>query len=107
MADTTKSSPNVWQALNAWAGTLPPWQRAILANAIKTRTLNDSQIAEVYDLFLQEVGLKEKQAGPEITVDVAGRPADTVIKTLRLEKIDGLSGSNALPEGAALTFGPA
>lgn len=106
MTEPASSAPTVWQALDAWAGTLKRWQRGVLARAIKLRVLTDAQIADVYDLFLQETGLKEKQDDAEITVDVSGRPVDPLTKTFRLEKIDGLSGVNALPEGATLTFGP-
>src|ERR1035437_8827049 len=106
MAEAALTTPTVWQALDVWASKLKPWQRAILAYAIKGRTLNGPQIAEVYELFLQEIGLKDKQEAPEITIDVTGRPADALTKQLRLEKIDGLAGVNALPNEASLTFGP-
>ena len=103
----TAKTRDVWQALDGWARTLKPWQRSILAHAIKSRSLDDLKIGEVYELFLQEAGLKETQSATEITVDVTGRPADLLTKQLRLDKVDGLDGVNALPKDSSLTFGPA
>lgn len=107
MANSNSTTPTVWQALDSWATALRPWQRAIIAHAIKARELSDALIDEVYEIFLQDAGLKDKQDTAEITIDVAGRPADALTKKLRLEKIDNLDGINALPKGTALTFGPA
>jgi hypothetical protein len=69
--------------------------------------LTEAQVNEAYEIFLQDVELKDKQDTIQTTVDVAGRPADAPTKQLRLDKVDGLDGINALPKGAALTFGPA
>ncbi len=107
MTESTSPTPTVWQALDSWAVKLKSWQRAILADAIKSRVLTDAQIGEAYEKFLQDAGLKEKKDEAHITVDVAGRPADVLSKQLRLDKVDSLDGINALPKGAALTFGPA
>jgi hypothetical protein len=97
MANSNSSAPTVWQALDGWAATLKPWQRAIIAHAIKARELSEARINEVYGIFLQDTGLKDKQDATQITIDVTGRPADALTKKLRLEKIDNLDGINALP----------
>jgi hypothetical protein len=104
---SSSSPPTVWQALDEWAATLRVWQRVTLAYAIKGRVLTEAQVDEVYELFLQEAGFKDKQGDPNVAVDVTGRPVDVPTKQMRLEKIDSLAGINALPDGAALTFGPA
>lgn len=102
-AETTQT---IWQALDNWASSLKPWQRLILRLAIKERNLSDAQVDEVYDLFLQEAGLKDKKDVAEISVDVSGRPTGATTRLLRIDRIDGLVGVNALPADAALTFGP-
>lgn len=95
------------QALDGWAKTLKPWQRCALAFAIKGRVLTDSQIEEVYARFLEEAGLQDKHERDEVAIDVSGRPAEAASKPVRLERIDGLSGVNAIPNGTAMRFGPA
>lgn len=106
MANTEKT-PSVWQALDGWGKTLKPWQRCALAYAIKGRLLSEAQIQEVYARFLEEAGLRDKQERGEVAVDVSGRPAEAATKSVRLEQIDGLSGVNAIPDGASMRFGPA
>lgn len=98
---------SIWQALDAWAKVLAPWQRRILAYATKHGRLSDAQIDEVYGEFLIAAALapkpeKEKPAEP---IEVSGRPAAALADPLVLTRIDQLRGVNALPEDAALTFG--
>jgi hypothetical protein len=62
MAKSEPETKNVWRALDGWAGTLKPWQRVILAHAIKSRSLGNADIDEVYELLLEEYGLKESQS---------------------------------------------
>lgn len=100
------SIPSVWQALDEWAPTLSPWQRRILAYAARSGPLNREQIDEVYRLFLEEIGLREKTEGREAPAHVSGRPATALMETLRLQRLDNIVGVNALPDGCALEFGP-
>jgi len=98
---------SVWQALDTWAKGLKPWQRRILAYATRDRSLNEGQIAEIYQLFLDDAKVQEAEKRDEIAIAVTGRPANEAAKSMRLERITNLSGFNALPEGSCLTFGPA
>src|SRR6266542_5148667 len=105
MADSTPSTPSVWQALDAWAEKLKPWQRRILAYAIRGRSLNEAQITEVYRLFLEESLLRKPEKREDVPVDNSRRSARESTKPLRLDGISELSGFNALPDGASLVFG--
>ncbi len=49
--------------------------------------------------------LQDKVERPEISVDVSGRPKDSLSTQFRLEEIDGLDGINAIPNTASLIFG--
>src|SRR5665647_3655242 len=106
MTIKNQGTSSIWQALDAWARTLKPWQRAILAHAISSGRVADDQIDGIYDLFLQEVGLKEKQARSNtVALDVSGRPATVLSDKLLLHNVGDLVGINALPAGSSLTFG--
>ena len=105
--ETEPTTPTIWQALNQWAEKLKPWQRQIIAFAIQHGRLSSKQVETVYALFLRRAWPGNEKAHDPITLDVSGRPADTLLEKLRLERLDELAGINALPAGAALTFGPA
>ena len=98
-------APNVWQALDGWAAQLNPWQRRIITLATRGRTLTAAQIDSVQQLFLAEHKLCVPQDASD-EPDVSGRPAEALTQQLHLQRIDGLCGVNALPEGSALTFAP-
>jgi hypothetical protein len=97
---------SIWHALNAWASTLKPWQRQTLAFAVIGGPLGDNEVQAVYELFAEEAGLVEKRPREPIVVDVSGRPANAHGEPLRLDRIDGLVGINAIPDASALTFAP-
>lgn len=101
------TTPTIWQALNQWAQKLKPWQRQIVAFAIQQGRLSSEQVETLYALFQEEHGLATKKHHDPIALDVSGRPADALLEKFRLERLDELAGINALPPGAALTFGPA
>jgi hypothetical protein len=107
MADLVPSPPSVWEALDSWAGKLSPWQRRILTHATRGRALNETQIGEVYQLFLEDLKLREKAQRAEVTDLVSGRRPAEAAKPLRLDRITDLNGINALPNGSFLEFGPA
>jgi hypothetical protein len=106
MADPVPNSQTIWQALDGWAGGLRPWQRRILAYSTRGSRLDDGQITEIYGLFLEEIKLKEKGEGDDVPVAISGRPTEALAKPLRIDRVSELIGINALPEGAALEFGP-
>jgi hypothetical protein len=106
MANQELTTPNVWQALDHWAAQLKAWQRRILVFATRGGTLTSDQIDAVHQLFLAESNLCEPQAGCEASLEVSGRPAEALTRSLHLRRIDALCGVNALPDGSALTFAP-
>jgi len=106
MGDETSTSPTIWTALDAWAKGLKAWQRRILVLATEHRHLSEKDIDEVYEIFLGTSDLKKVQPPPEIPFNVSGRPADPLPEPLRLDRVDCLSGVNALPENSALAFCP-
>lgn len=106
LANQELTTPNVWQALDRWAVQLKAWQRRILFFATRGGTLTSDQIDAVHQLFLAESNLCEPQAGCEASLEVSGRPAEALTRSLHLRRIDALCGVNALPDGSALTFAP-
>lgn len=97
-------SRSVWAAIDAWASELKRWQRAILSDAIKSRTLSADAINRIYVLFLEDHLLQSANGNIVVKVDVSGRPSEPLSGALHLQRIDGLDGVNALPNNAALTF---
>jgi hypothetical protein len=106
MEDQDVTIPNVWKALDGWAVQLRPWQRRILALATRGGILTSAQTNEVHELFLAECKLGEPQSPRDVALDISGRPPETLTKRLHLQRVDGLCGVNALPDGSALTFAP-
>jgi energy-coupling factor transporter ATP-binding protein EcfA2 len=94
---------NIWQELECWAESFKPWQKLALCHAVHFGSLGDSQIGEVYSVFLHNNGLAED---PKVTipVEIIGRPLSAVPSPIRLARIDGLQAINALPLTAVLTF---
>ena len=106
MGDAKPTTVTVWQALDAWAKGLEPWQRRILILATEHGRLTDDQIDEVYDLFLESAGLAHTKEREEVPFRISGRPEEELSAPLYLDGIGDLSGVNALPDGCSLTFGP-
>jgi hypothetical protein len=92
MADSTADAQSVWHALDAWAKTLKPWQRQILAYATRGRSLTENQISEIYELFLEDSKIDEPKQRAEIAIDVTGRPSFETVKPLQLDRICDLRG---------------
>lgn len=107
MADSTTSVRSVWQALDVWSVKLAPWQRRLLAYATRSRSLNEDQIGEVYQLFLEDTKLQKAAPRKDVILDVSGRQQGEAVKPLRLDGVSELHGINALPDGSSLVFGPA
>lgn len=101
-----RPAPTIWHALNSWAKTLKAWQRHILVRATEQGRLTDNDIDNTYGLFLEETGLADKQERAEVEFNISGRPTAVLSAPLCLDRIDGLSGVNALPNGSSLCFGP-
>lgn len=90
----------IWQALEAWANTLAPWQRKVISLAVDHGRLTHVEIQQVYAELLSP-------STPEnVSIPDSSGSAEPLSASLRLDRIDGLRGINALPAGAALTFGP-
>src|ERR1700726_1539731 len=97
----------IWQELDTWAQNFNPWQRLILAYAIRFGRLTQTQIDEVYSVFLHDNGLAEKLETPiAVSAAITSRPTSAVPTPIWLTRIDNLRAINALPSSAALTFSP-
>jgi hypothetical protein len=106
MGNNIPSGRTVWEALDSWAATLKPWQRRVLELAVKKGSLASDDIDEVCQLFLESCDLAPKQDRSAVATAITGRPIEALTAPLRLDRIDQLSGINALPDGSSLTFGP-
>jgi hypothetical protein len=52
---------NIWQELESWAEGFQPWQKLALCHAIRYGSLADSQIDEVYSVFLHNNAKRSKK----------------------------------------------
>src|SRR5262249_5923857 len=73
--------------------------------AVHFGSLTDSQIGEVYSVFLHNNGLADDPQ-VETPEKITGRPMSVEPSPIRLTRIDSLQAINALPPTAALTFSP-
>jgi energy-coupling factor transporter ATP-binding protein EcfA2 len=90
----------IWNALEAWANTLPPWQCKIIELSVDHGRLTKDELARIYGEFLSPT------TGQPVSITEPSSGSQSAIKQLVLNKIDELSGINALPETTVLTFGP-
>ena len=98
----------IWGQLDSWAQGFRPWQRFVLANAVRIGRLTDEQIDRAYQVFLQDHGLAEASDPPiEVPVAISGRPAEAAPMPIWLRRVGDLRAINALPAGGELTFSPA
>ncbi len=54
----------IWNQLDVWAQGFKPWQRFVLAHAIRFGRLTDEQIDQAYSLFLTDNNLGEAPDPP-------------------------------------------
>src|SRR6266568_4320957 len=97
-------SKSIWEALGAWGNGLAKWQRCLLSKAISKGRLSTEDIAEVLEILQDANGLSDSKE--EERSATASPRAEKSYKPLRLAKIDGLAGINAIPDGSTLTFDP-
>jgi hypothetical protein len=62
---TQGQATSIWQELDAWAQGLKPWQRFVLAHAVRVGRLTDRQIAQAYTIVLHD---NELAAAPKLSV---------------------------------------
>jgi hypothetical protein len=97
-------TPSIWNELEVWSKDFAPWQRLLLAAAIRFGTIPDTVLQQAYSLFLAEHGLgKVPDPYPNIPNSVTGRASESSGRT-RLRRIHSPSGINRLPLSAELTF---
>ena len=103
-----KTSNSIWSQLEAWGRTFKPWQRFILANAVRFRQLTDEQVNQAYALFLHDNKLGDTSNPPvEIPPTISGRPDSAPLSSIWLKRIGHLRAINALPPESELIFSPA
>jgi energy-coupling factor transporter ATP-binding protein EcfA2 len=101
-----KAHTTIWQQLELWAASLSPWQRYVLATAVRERTLSEGHCDTAYKIFLEATGLVPKAKKlAQIPHSITGRPEGTTATPLKLSAICNLHNINALPNGARLEFG--
>lgn len=107
MSDINSAAPtSIWDALRTWAQTLAPWQRLALRLAVEHRTLSNAQIDLVYNAFLVQRDLAPRPADEQVVDDSFPVRSDhAAAPPVVLDRVDGLVGVNAIPDGQALTFG--
>jgi hypothetical protein len=106
--ETNPPPTTIWNQLDAWAQGFRPWQRFVLANAVRTGRLTDEQINQAYGLFLRDNNLADaSEPAIEVPSAITGRPACADPVPIWLKRVGDLQGVNALPTTAELTFSPA
>ena len=97
----------IWSQLDGWAQGFRPWQRFVLANAVRIGRLTDEQVERAYQVFLEDYGLSGASDPPiEVPAAISGRPAEAAPMPIWLRRIGDLCAINALPAGGELTFSP-
>jgi hypothetical protein len=95
---------SIWEELETWSKGFAPWQRLLLAAAVRSGTIPQSTLEQVYSLFLAKYDLaKIPEPYPDIPASVTGRVVNTSGKA-RLRRIHSPSGINRLPLSSELTF---
>lgn len=98
----------IWTQLDVWAQGFKPWQRFVLALAVRFGRLTDEQIDQAYSLFLHDNNLGQAPDPPiDVPATITGRPDSAAPAPIWLKRIGDLCAINALPMAAELTFSPA
>lgn len=105
--DTPPVATTIWQELDTWAQGFKPWQRYILATAVRIGSLTDQHIDQAYALFLHDTGLGNAPTPPiEVPATITGRPSDAALIPIWLTRVGDLKSINALPRASELLFSP-
>ena len=81
-------SVTIWQELDTWARDFKPWQRFVLATAVRHGRLTDEQIEQAYNQFLYDYSLGNANDPPiEVPSVITGRPASTAPTPVWLKRI--------------------
>ena len=106
--ESSSSRDTIWGQLDAWARNLKPWQRFVLASAIRNGTLSEEQIEQAYSIFLHDNNLAQEPCHEiEIPDAISGRPLDALPGPIWLNRVGELQSVNALPCDGELTFSSA
>lgn len=98
------SSPSIWSALELWSKSFSPWQKLLLATAVRSGTVPQAVIVQAYNLLLADHGLGEvPKPEIEIPTSITGKEVDNT-PSPKLLGIHSPSGINRLPLTAKLTF---
>lgn len=97
----------IWAQLDAWAVRFKPWQKFILATAVRQGRLSNAQVDVAFEIFLRDFGLSDRtEKVAEIPSAITGRPQTNAPTQAKIVRIGSLSAVNALPSTAELTFSP-
>jgi hypothetical protein len=108
MSDESPSSTpvlrSIWDELEIWSKGFAPWQRLLLAAAVRSGVIPQGTLEQAYSLFLSEYVLaKVPEPYPSIPDSVTGRVLNSSGRA-RLRRIHSPSGINRLPFSSELTF---
>lgn len=94
------------QILIAWANEQDHWVRAIVSEVIAARReLADKSIEAAYALLLAEKGLSNDSAPNQPLLSAEAAPEENA-DDLRIVRLSGLTGVNALASGQEIAFNP-
>ena len=104
MNESTFASRSIWEELEIWSRGFAPWQRLLLAAAIRSGNISAGTLDQAYSLFLAQHDLAKKpEPYPGIPISVTGRATKTSNRA-RLRRVHSCSGINRLPYSSQLTF---
>jgi hypothetical protein len=101
-----EQTTDIWAELDAWATKLEPWNALLLRTAIGLGKINPIHVDAAYKQLLSDRGLAPALDKPLPSPAVQRKPAALAGAGLQLQKIDELTGINAIPVGSEISFGP-
>lgn len=102
------NSFNIFEKLREWSQELENWQRLALLRLLQKGTVDDQDIALIYEEFKMDKGLTqspETRVSYDLNHFTIPQPIQQV-QTLLLSQIKDVKGVNAITEGQVLHCGP-
>src|SRR5579859_1051267 len=95
----------IYDQLKTWARSeLKYWEQAALSKVIRQIELQDGDIQELVDYFLQDAGLDPTPTNRAVPLALESNIVSSNPDSCRLTKIFNLRNVNALPDGQEIRF---